>query len=269
MKNPFFEGIIAVVLFFGIWLGLSQIEWIKILKIEQSTQNSEEKIGELLWDSFRKYETEIADSSILNSIDSLVEKICKANGLNRKKIKVHLLNKNESNAFALPNGHLVLYSELILNAENQEELAGVICHEIAHIELNHVMKKLIKEIGLSTLISVTTGGGSSEIIKESAKILSSTAFDRKLEKQADLKGVDYLLAAKLNPKPFANFLYNLSEEQGNISQYLNWVSTHPDSKERAEYIIEYSKDKSVNYKPVLSQQSWDALQERLKQLTQE
>ena len=100
----------------------------------------------------------------------------------REIIKVHVLNKDEINAFALPNGHLIIYSGLINNSGNQEELTGVICHEIAHIELNHVMKKLIKEIGLSVLISMTTGKGGSEIIKETAKMLSSSAFDRKLEK---------------------------------------------------------------------------------------
>jgi predicted Zn-dependent protease len=77
-----------------------------------------------------------------------------------------VLNNDEINAFALPNGHLIVYSGLILNSDNQEELIGFICHEIAHIALNHIMKRLVKEIGTSVLISMTTGNGGSEIIKE-------------------------------------------------------------------------------------------------------
>ena len=174
-----------------------------------------------------------------------------------------MLNKDEINAFALPSGHLIVYSGLIINSDNQEELIGVICHEIAHIELNHVMKKLVKEIGLSVLISITTGNGGSEIIKETAKILSSTAFDRSLEKEADIKAVDYLVNAKVNPEPFANFLYKLSNKEHDATEYLTWISTHPDLKERAKYIIEYSKNKLTDYEPILSIETWEKLKVEL------
>jgi Zn-dependent protease with chaperone function len=67
----------------------------------------------------------------------------------RNQIPLHfnVVRSSEVNAFALPNGHLIVYSGLISNSENQEEFCGVISHEIAHIILNHVMKKLVKEIG--------------------------------------------------------------------------------------------------------------------------
>lgn len=90
------------------------------------------------------------------------------------------------NAFSLPDGHLIVFSGLILNSDSPEELAGVVGHELAHIELNHVMKKLVKEVGLSTLISLITGNSGSDMIKETAKTLSLTAFDRNLEKDAAL-----------------------------------------------------------------------------------
>jgi len=123
----------------------------------------------------------------------------KRNNIEKTQIIIHVLNNKEVNAFVLPNGHLVLYSGLIVAAENQEELSGVICHELAHIELNHVVKKLIKEVGLSVLISMTTGGGT-DIIKETAKMLSTTAFDRSMEKKADIKAVEYLVKANINPE---------------------------------------------------------------------
>tara|TARA_B110000208_G_C11583929_1_gene363618 strand:- start:441 stop:791 length:351 start_codon:yes stop_codon:yes gene_type:complete len=113
---------------------------------------------------------------------------------------------------------------------------------------------------------MTTGSGGPEIIKETAKMLSSSAFDRSLEKQADIKAVDYLISAKVNPEPFANFLYNLSDKEYATSQYLNWISTHPDSRERAEYIIEYSKNKSIDYEPILSHGTWEKLKIELNNL---
>jgi predicted Zn-dependent protease len=259
MKKIIIQGAITILLFFGTWFALTQIDWVKVFKIQKVTDNTEQKLGELFWEIFKKTEKENKNIHVVNSIESIVTQICKSNKIDRETIKIHVLNKDEINAFALPNGHLIVYSGLILNSDNQEELIGVICHEIAHIELNHVIKKLVKEIGLSVLISTTTVSGGSEIIKETAKMLSSSAFDRSLEKEADIKAVDYLVSAKVNPEPFANFLYKLSNKEHDATEYLKWISTHPDSKERAEYIIEYSKNKLTDYKPILSTETWEKL----------
>jgi predicted Zn-dependent protease len=264
MKKIIIQGAITILLFFGTWFSLSQIDWVKVFKIQKVTDKTEEKLGELFWEVLKNTEEENKNIHLVNSIDSIVTHICKSNKINREKIKVHVLNKDEINAFALPNAHLIIYSGLINNSDNQEELTGVVCHEIAQIELNHVMKKLIKEIGLSVLISMTTGNGGAEIIKETAKMLSSSAFDRNLEKEADIKAVDYLITAKVNPEPFANFLYKLSDKEHEATKYLTWISTHPDSKERAEYIVEYSKDKLTDYKTILTIETWEKLKEELK-----
>jgi predicted Zn-dependent protease len=264
MKKIIIQGVITILLFIGTWYALTQIDWVKVFEVQKVTDKTEQKLGELFWEVFKKTEEENKNTHVVNSIDSIVTHICKSNKINRETIKVHVLNKDEINAFALPNGHLIIYSGLIYNSDNPEELMGVICHEIAHIELNHVMKKLVKEIGLSVLISMTTGNGGAEIIKETAKMLSSSAFDRNLEKEADIKAVDYLTTAKVNPEPFANFLYKLSSKEHEATKYLTWISTHPDSKERAEYIIAYSKDKLTDYKPILSNEMWEKLKEELK-----
>jgi beta-barrel assembly-enhancing protease len=264
MKKTVIQGLITILLFFGTWLALSQIDWVKVFKVQKVTDKTEQKLGELFWEVFKKTEKENKNIHVINAIDSIVSHICKANKIDRETIKIHILNKDDINAFALPNGHLIVYSGLILNSDNHEELTGVICHEIAHIALNHVMKKLVKEIGLSVLISMTTGNGGTEVIKETAKMLSSSAFDRSLEKEADIKAVDYLIIANVNPEPFANFLYKLSDKEHEATKYLTWISTHPDSKERAEYIIEYSKSKLTDYKPILSNEAWNKLKEELK-----
>jgi len=265
MKKSIIQGIITVVLFFGTWFFLSQIDLVNIFKVQQITDKTERKLGGVFWEVFKKSEKENTNILIVNSIDSIVNRICKSNKIDREKINVHIINKDEINAFALPNGHLIVYTGLILNSEDQEELAGVICHEIAHIELSHVMKKLVNEIGLSVLISITTGNSGPEVIKETAKILSSSAFDRNLEKEADIKAVDYLVNANINPEPFANFLYKLSDKEPESTKHLTWISTHPDSKERAEYIIRYkNKHKQADYKTILSNKAWCKLKEELK-----
>ena len=256
MKKLLIQGVVVILSFIGSWVALKQIDWVDVFRINRVTDQTEQKLGDKFWEVFQQSEKEIQNVHVVNSLDSIVQTICKANNIDQDRLKIHILEKSDINAFALPNGHLVVYSGLILNSDNPEELAGVISHEIAHIELNHVMKKLVKEIGLSVLISMTTGNGGAEIIKETARMLSSTAFDRGLEKDADIKAVEYLVKAKINPEPFANFLYKLSITESNSMQYFDWINTHPDSKERSEYIIQYSKSKQADYLPVLTKEQW-------------
>ncbi|MGF1636392.1 MAG: M48 family metallopeptidase [Cyclobacteriaceae bacterium] len=263
MKKTLIQGLIIIACFFATWFVLSQVDWINILKIKKVTNKTEEKLGELFWDIFDKSEKEIKNPFIISTIDSIVNTVCSANGIDRSFIKLHLCDNDEINAFALPNGHIVIYSGLILVSNNQGELSGVICHELAHIQLNHVMKKLVKEIGLSVLLSMTTGNSGSEIIKKAAKLLSSSAYDRSLEQEADIKAVDYLVKAHIDPEHFANFIYRLSEKEHEAMKYLSWTSTHPESKERAEYILEYSKNKEIEHEEILSGETWELLKEKL------
>lgn len=256
MKKLLLQATVTVFLFLATYFMLRQFNWVQLFKVQETTDKTEEKLGEIFWDFFKRAEDPITDPEVVAAVDSIVSRLCVANQIDRDFIKVHLLKNDEINAFALPNGHLVVYSGLILFAEDASALAGVLGHEIAHIERKHVMKKLVKEIGLSVLISMTTGSGG-EILKESAKVLSSTAFDRSLEKEADMQAVDYLIKAKIDPAPFADFLYNISYEFPAELAYLTWMSTHPEAKARAEYILEYAKGKESDFTSPLQQEEWD------------
>lgn len=245
MRKILIELVISVALLLGVWFLLAQVNWMNLFKVEQATDSTEEKIGDLFWNLIKESETEITSSSIVSPIDSMLSAVCDKNGIDKHKIKLHLIRKDEINAFALPNNHLLVYSGLINACENEAELYGVICHEIAHLEKNHVMNKLVKEIGLSVLISMSTGNGNSQMIKEALRQLSSSAYDRSLETDADLTAVDYMVKAGINPEPFANFLYRLSDETKNLPSQIYWISTHPESKQRAEKIIEHIGENTI------------------------
>jgi beta-barrel assembly-enhancing protease len=263
MKKLIFQLFIFIIIIVITWFTLSRINWMSVFKVQQITKSTEEKLGEVLWKLFSKTEKNIHSLTIQNQIDSLVEYICKYNSINKSKIKVHILQNNQVNAFSLPNGHLVIYTGLIDASENETELIGVLGHEIAHIEKNHIMKKLIKEIGLTVLISITSGNSGGEVIKKAAEKMSSSAYDRDMEREADITAVDYLIKANINPEPFANFLYRLSFDEKKITNQIYWISTHPDSKERAERIVNYIKGKPVSKKHVLSQEGWIQLKKEL------
>lgn len=266
MKKLLIQVLVSLILFFALWLGLRNVNWVSIFHIEQASNSSEEKLGDFFWDMFKKTEKEIHGVKTIAPLDSLLSRICTSNNIDKKKIKLHLVLNEQVNAFAMPNGHLVVNSGLLKACENEAELCGVLGHEIAHIQKNHVMKKLVKEIGLSTLITMTAGNGNAEVIRQAAQVLSSSAYDRSLEKEADIGSVDYLLKAQVKPEPFADFLYKLSGEGNMITEHTSWISTHPDSKERAEYILEYSKNKTSAPQPILQNETWKKLKESIEGL---
>jgi predicted Zn-dependent protease len=94
------------------------------------------------------------------------------------------------------------------------------------------------------------------------KTLSSTAYDRALEKEADLTAVDYLLKAKINPKPMADFMYQLAQKS-DMPEGFGWISTHPESEDRARYILSYLKGKKLENKQMLSPKSWETFKTRI------
>jgi beta-barrel assembly-enhancing protease len=263
MKRILIEGLLIIVMFLGSWFLLNQINWMKVFGVETMTQKTEQKLGDKLWEWFQKTDHEVTDTVILNSVDSLLTRICQNNNIDKSILKLHILQNPEVNAMALPGSHLVMFTGLLAETQNPEELCGVLCHEMAHIKLNHVTQKLIKEVGLSVLVSITTGNNSGQILKETAHLLSSTAFDRRLEKEADLVAVNYLLMANISPEPFARFLNRLAENEPDNFSKFTWINTHPDTQKRAEQIMDRAKNETVVQEVILAVNTWSTLKEHV------
>ena len=262
INKTIFQGLVIVVAFFGIWFALSQVNFVSFFQIEKHTTAAENKIGDMIWNQIQETEDIVTNDSIVKTLDKLILPICKANNIERDSLKIHIVQKDEVNAFALPNNHLVVYTKLITDCKKQEALQGVLGHEIAHIQKNHVMKKLSKEVGLFVLLSAASAGKGGAILKGILKTLSSTAYDRTLEKEADMESVKYLLKANINPEPMADFMYELAQKQDNPDGF-GWISTHPESEERAKYILDYLKGKKYQKKQTLTQKEWDAYKKQV------
>jgi len=263
MRKIIFQGLVVVLLFFATWLLLSQVNWVRVLRIKQMTQTTEEKLGELLWEIFRKSDKVMEDADVVQPLDSLLARICDGNGFDKDLLQLHVLKRDEVNAFALPNRTVVIYSGLIAACDNESELAGVIAHELAHIQLNHVMKKLIKEVGLSVIISATTGNTGADVMRELARVLSSSAYDRGLEREADRTALRYLEKAEIDPEGLATFLFKLSQEEPSVMKNLAWISTHPDTEERARNLMQKIDEMDLEPRPVLKPETWERLQAAL------
>jgi predicted Zn-dependent protease len=243
--------------FLLLWYGFSRVPAFQPNNFEQISIKTEEKLSEMILESIEKSNPKITSSDVVPFLDSLKKEICSSNNLVADSIKLHLIKNPDVNAFAFPGNNVVLFTGLIAYSKTAEELSGVIAHEIAHIEKNHVQEKLIKEIGLSMLLVLASGDAGPEILAETVHSLSSSAFDRGQEADADATAVEYLANAKMDPKHFSNFLFRLSRDN-RMPEELVWLSTHPDSKERAADILKKRKTLSYDTVPPLKT-SWTSV----------
>jgi predicted Zn-dependent protease len=255
IKKIILQGLLILIAFVGLFLALSKVDFMTLFHVKEIQNTSVNKIGDLIWEEIESTEEIITNDSIIESLDKLIAPICEKNNIQRDSLKIHLVENTEVNAFALPDNHLVVYSGLINQCKNQEALQGVLGHEMAHIVNNHVIKKLSKEIGLTVLLSAVTGGKGSAIIKKIVKTLSATAYDRSLEKDADMTSIRYLINAQINPEPMADFMFELANNEKRTLDF-SWMETHPESKERANYILAYLKGKKYQKKQTISNSEW-------------
>jgi beta-barrel assembly-enhancing protease len=255
------QAVVSIGLFIGLWKAAALINWVPREKVDALNARVESRIGEMVWGIYERSGRECDQADVNEAVDTVLRVLCKANGIQRGHIKLHVLVKDEVNAMALPDGHLVVYTGLLLKTDNQAQLAGVLAHELAHIEERHVMKKLAKELGVAALTSMAGLSGSAEAAREIAEVIASRAYDRSLESDADAKAVEYLLAAHIDPNELADFFMEMAE-QGNLN-IPDWLNTHPSTEGRSERIRELTAGK-VPGKPAFGDEvSWKKIRELL------
>ena len=141
----------------------------------------------------------------------------------------HVAEDKSLNAFALPGGVIVVNTGLIAATTRPEELAGVLAHEVQHVELRHSIRGMVKDLGLRGLFAFVTGDLGGSLLGEAAVGLASLKFSRDDESQADQAAVDALMAAEIDPSGLPAF-FQIMLEQGDAPAA--FLSTHPSSADR-------------------------------------
>lgn len=134
------------------------------------------------------------------------------------------------NAFAVPGGYVVVNTGLIKAADSAEEVAGVLAHEVQHIERRHTLKNMLHSLGFRALTALALGDFSSTL-GDAAATLSELKFGRDLESEADTLGLNALKKAGIAPQGMVRFFGKLAkQEQGAAPPAL--LSSHPASDDR-------------------------------------
>ena len=146
-----------------------------------------------------------------------------------------IIDQDETNAFALPGGRMVVYTGLLRHATSVDQLAGVIGHEIAHVSRRHGLRSMVDQAGTMLVISAVAGdvGGMAGVLTQGATVALLSAHSRDHERDADAEGARLLAAAGLDPHGLIAFFRLLQAMPGSESpSALAWVSSHPQHGER-------------------------------------
>jgi predicted Zn-dependent protease len=151
---------------------------------------------------------------------------------------IKVLDSEEVNAFALPGGFFFVNSGLVMKAENEAELAGVMAHEIAHVAARHGTRQATRGtiINYASIPLIFMGGWTGYAIRQGAGLaipLGFLNFSRGFEKEADFLGLQYLYKSGYDPGAFVDFFEKIQsmekKKPGTISKVF---STHPMTDDR-------------------------------------
>jgi len=155
----------------------------------------------------------------------------------RNAPRLRVVNSPIINAVALPGGQILIFRGLLDFAQDPNEIAGVIAHELGHVALDHPTTVMVERGATAFLIGLVVGDvfGASAIGAISTAALSAS-YSREAESAADAEAVTLMEKAGYDLAPFAAFFTRLQEKQGDGELPIGFLHSHPPSDERAHLI---------------------------------
>jgi predicted Zn-dependent protease len=149
------------------------------------------------------------------------------------------------NAFAMPGGKIGVMRGILKAAKNQDELAAVLGHEIAHVTSEHAKKRAsrgsVSNVGIE-VAAVLLGGGNGgatytayEALNQGAALGIMLPYSRNQESEADVKGLEYMARAGFDPRAAVPLWQNMDKVAG--GQPAEFLSTHPSNEKRIDALI--------------------------------
>lgn len=211
----------------------------------------------------------IEDPVVTEYIDKVGQEIVKHSDA-KVPFVIKVIDSDEVNAFALPGGYFFVNKGLIVEAENESELAGVMAHEIAHVAARHATERMTKGqlLQFASIPALFVGGYWAQYgIRSGLGLglnLAVLGITRKSEAEADQLGTQYLWNTGYDPQGFITFFEKLlAKEKHKPGKFASFWRTHPTVDSRIEKVQE-----EISYLPgkdeyVLNSSDFEKVKARL------
>lgn len=170
-------------------------------------------------------------------------------------VRVRVVGRSTVNAFAVPGGEVVVFAGLLREAASPGEFAGVLAHELGHVEARHGMRGVIRSSGPAIVLGAVFGGGNLAALGTHA---ISAGYSRGFEREADEAAARILAEAGIDGRGMLDFFERrrrAEEGAGAADSLLAYASTHPPSAERRAALAGLLRPGE----PALDPDSWRAL----------
>ena len=180
------------------------------------------------------------------------------------RYQFHVIDEDVYNAFATPGGHIFVYTGLIDAMEQEEELAGILGHEIAHVYCRHISQRIErqKKMGWATMAGMAAGillgvGGAGEAAQavtmgaQAGPYSAELAYGREDEMQADQFGVKFISGAGYSAEGLLKILKKIRDKTWfGSDQIPTYLKTHPAVEDRIAFIASWLESYNATHKPV-------------------
>jgi len=230
-----------------------------------------ERLTPLVPDAFERRLGDVAEAQVMVVFDGkpcsnaagqaafekLVGKLRETAGLDNS-VQSGVLATSVPNAFALPGGKVYLFEGLLEKAENPDEIAGVLAHELGHLRHRDSMRELIHNGGTSFLIGLLFGDitGSGALVFASRSLVTSS-YSRDAETNADSFAIETMHKLGRPAKPMGELMFRVTGKEG--GKGLSLVASHPLTEDRLARMDKADVAGRANGQPLLSSAEWQAL----------
>lgn len=211
---------------------------------KEEPKNPSKEIGKAFVTEALQHYQLVKDPDITDAVNRVGRQIIKGIGSNPDSYHFLVVHEDQPNAFAIPGGYIFVFDSLMLQLKDENELAGVLSHEIGHVERNHFFKddKKTTALDIATIAAILLGGGNiaAAAIASAANINLKLQFSRENEAEADTYALRYLKQAGYSPKSLLDFFDSLLRyERFNPQLVPAYLSTHPDLEGRRDKVANF------------------------------
>lgn len=234
MLDPMKNLIISLIVIFG---------FVSCSSLTLLPESQIDSMGRQSFEEMKKKTPASKNPRYVQPTQCIVRHLLEKNGFKAKEWELVVFASDQLNAFALPGKKIGVYEGLFKAAKNQHQLAAVIGHEIAHVELEHGNKRVSNELLIAGVMLGTSVGLQNNENRDiilaglglGATVGAKLPFSRGHESEADALGLEYMAKAGFDPRQAVNLWQNMGAASGGKTPP-EFLSTHPSSGTRIKDI---------------------------------